>query len=58
MWDRGVIEDETFSQLYKAIAKEERTFPPSCAEWKIAISECELDARGVLMFRKRTLVPR
>jgi hypothetical protein len=58
MWDRGVQEDDTFQQLYESLWKEERSFSPSCAEWKISIGECDLDGRGVLRFRKRVLIPR
>ena len=57
MWDRGIATDESFGELYKAVQRGERAFPPSCSDWKISLNECDLDERGVLRFRKRVLVP-
>jgi hypothetical protein len=57
LWDRGSVEDESFKKLYSAIGKEERSFPPDCAAWKIQAGECDFDQRGVLCFRERVLIP-
>lgn len=56
LWDQAVQNDITFKELYSAIWTGERTFP-SNLDLKTSLSECELDARGALCFRKRIWVP-
>jgi hypothetical protein len=57
MWDKRFQMDEFFKKLYRLFWREDKTFPPQCAHWKISLGECSLDPRGVLQFRDRTLVP-
>jgi hypothetical protein len=56
LWDQAVESDKAYSQAYKAVYNNERSFPPGVAQ-KVQISECELDARGVLLFRHRIWIP-
>ncbi|KAI1001982.1 hypothetical protein K3495_g6222 [Podosphaera aphanis] len=56
LWDRGCVEDHSLDIIYQSIKSEKRTFPNEL-KLKVAISECELDERGALRFRKRIWVP-
>jgi hypothetical protein len=49
--------DESFGELYRSFWREDKTFPPQCAYWKISLGECSLNPRGILQFRNRILVP-
>lgn len=57
LWNKGVESDKSFQELYKATFTGQRSFPHSCADWKISIAECELDSRGALKFRDRLIIP-
>ncbi|KAI1006414.1 hypothetical protein K3495_g1804 [Podosphaera aphanis] len=57
LWDRGVEKDPIFrTELYKTMWKDEPGFS-SYLQLKVAKSECEIDKRGALCFRKRLWVP-
>ncbi|KAI0996740.1 hypothetical protein K3495_g11442 [Podosphaera aphanis] len=57
LWDQGVKENASkFEELYSSMWKNERSFPTHLGS-KTSLSECEIDARGVLCFRKRIWVP-
>lgn len=57
LWNEGIKSDKSFVELYKAAFTGQRSFPPSCADWKFFIAECELDSRGALKFRDRLIIP-
>lgn len=57
LWNKGVEKDKSsFYQLYKTLWNDEKNFP-SELDIKISWSECELDLRGALCFRKRIWIP-
>lgn len=57
LWDRAVREDLTnFRLLYETLWKDKEEFP-SYIQLKISRSECEIDGRGALCFRKRLWIP-
>ena len=56
LWDQGVERDEDFKKLYLSMRKGERKFPTEL-DLKVSLSECDLDARGALRFRRRVWVP-
>lgn len=56
LWDRGLQEDESYREIYRAVAKQERNFPPKLA-LKVQISECKLDRRAALLRRDALWVP-
>lgn len=49
-------EDKHFEKLYSSIWQDQRTFPTELG-LKTSLSECTLDDRGALCFRKRLWVP-
>jgi hypothetical protein len=57
MWDKESQVNESFGELYRSFWRRNKTFSPQCAYWKILLGECNLNPRGVLQFRNRTLVP-
>lgn len=57
LWDRGVKEDiATFIKLYSSIWYSERAFPTELG-FKTSLSECAIDGKGALCFRRRLWIP-
>lgn len=56
LWDQAIGLDKDYAAAHEAVRKRDRNFPPGIAS-KIQIAECELDARGALLFRSRVWVP-
>ncbi|KAI1001002.1 hypothetical protein K3495_g7193 [Podosphaera aphanis] len=57
LWDEGVHRDNLkFLELYMSLWNDERSFPVHQG-LKTSLSECEIDVRGALCFRKRIWVP-
>lgn len=57
LWDQGVHKNiSSFKELYSSMWKNERSFPTHLG-LKTSLSECEIDARGALCFRKRVWIP-
>ncbi|KAI0996011.1 hypothetical protein K3495_g12171, partial [Podosphaera aphanis] len=56
LWDKAVIQDTNLASVYKTVWMDDPQFE-SKLELKVSRSECEIDARGALCFRKRLWIP-
>jgi RNase H-like domain found in reverse transcriptase/Reverse transcriptase (RNA-dependent DNA polymerase)/Integrase zinc binding domain/Integrase core domain len=56
LWDQAILSDREYTQILSAVAKRERSLPAGVTA-KVQLSECEMDARGALLFRNRLWIP-
>jgi hypothetical protein len=58
LWDRGLAEDPELREAYRALRTGERNLPHDRARnLGISLAECEIDPRGVLLFRHKVVIP-
>ncbi|KAI0993806.1 hypothetical protein K3495_g14378, partial [Podosphaera aphanis] len=56
LWDEAIDKDKVMKEIYHSMWKDEPQFA-SNLQLKVSRSECEIDDRGALCFRKRLWVP-
>ena len=56
LWDEGLAQDPSLKAAYQELAEGRRTFSSKVVA-KAALSECDLDPKGVLRLRQRIWVP-
>jgi hypothetical protein len=56
LWNRSIIEDETYQQIYQSIIDKERAFPPAL-KLNAQLPDCSIDANGGVTRRSVLWVP-